>query len=124
MTADDGGTPPDGSASDGGGTGTCTDVSGAWSLANLIVTGSGTCGTAMVGYGVTVSAGATPCDITFASTATDQAALDGTATWSSEDAFSGTLSLGGGTATACTGMLSGSMMTVVCDGYCVMTLSR
>lgn len=121
----DSGTPvvdggPDASMPDGG-TPPCADVTGGWTA--TVVT-AGACGSAMNGYGVTITAGAAVCE--FISTSNDltaMPALDGTFTLAMDNSLAGTLSPGASGAVTCSGSLSGSTFTFVCGG-CVMNLNR
>lgn len=118
---DDGGADDAGSvdAGDGGGI-PCADVTGAWTVAFVT-----SCGAAMSGYGVTIGTGPGTCEFTAASNdAAGAPALDGTFTLASDGTHSGTLSPGGAVpAVECSGSLSDSTLTFVCDA-CVMNLNR
>lgn len=116
---DDGG--PDASVPDGGAM-PCSDATGAWTT--TVVTAPDSCGAAMSGYGVTITAGATVCEFTVSSNdIATMPALDGVFTLAMDNSLSGTLSPGTGAAVACSGSLSGSTLTFVCGG-CVMNLNR
>jgi hypothetical protein len=96
----------------------CTDLGGAWAV-NAVLG----CGTAMIGYGVTITNNGA-CSFSVASSSPEQLALDGTLTSSETDALSGMLSPGGSALETCTGSLGkDGAIALTCD-ICIITLGR
>jgi hypothetical protein len=112
--------PVVGDAGRDAGTPMCLDATGVYSLAGVL----GTCNGAMMGYTLNVAAAAEPCQFTAATAVIGAPSLDGTFTMAADGTLSGTLSVGGGAAEACTGMFvsTDNVYAVTC-GACTLTLS-
>lgn len=117
----DSGTALDAGTSVDSGAAACADVTGAWSVGTIL---AAPCGSAATGYGLTIAAGASACELTATSNDPVSApAIDGTFTLAADGNLTGTLSPGNAGPTSCTGSLSGSTLTFVC-GSCVIQVTR